>query len=416
MLIDIRPLYLRKLYFVWVSLFLFLLYPLRYLTLSMVETSFVFEKQGFAVSWAKVNPIELVVFSVIVILLGFLLPNKLKFSMKTCHLSLLRWIFYVQVLLILFLSVVLGAKMGTEQTVAHKLVFFLVNSLIPFDMLFLGLILFLKNKREVVFICLIFIFLAILKGSKSSLFFLLMTLYSVHILKGGSIFNRKYFLYGLVVILLFPIFSTIGNFIRASGEGVDITTTSRFFLINMDVVKLAFVAVSRRISGIDTLMLDPVLNNTVFSNYSILLYYVKGFIPAFIVDSFMGNQSVGIGRLFAIEFLGQAPTVANAYGVSLFGVIHYANNRAFVGILYFISIAAFFCVIRTYKNKWIISFSAIYFVHEMPILLMSGYPLKITIFYRYILFLALFAGINLLLRRFFGKGKQQVLRDKDETQ
>lgn len=414
MLSDISYLHIRKLYFVWSSFFIFLLYPLRYLTLSSVETSFVFQKQGRAIAWERIDIIELSFFCAIVLSLGFLLPKLLNLKIKIYHLNLLRSLFYVQVFLVLFVSLFLGAKMGTEQTIIHKLIFFCVHSLVPFDMLFLGLLLFLRNRKEIVFICFIFIVLAILKGSKSSLFFLLMAWYSVHILKGGSILNKKYLIYGAVVILLFPILSTVGNFIRLSGEGVDLSSISKFLSFNFELVELAFVAVSRRISGIDILMLEPVLNNNVFSNQSILLYYFKGFVPAFIVDTVIGNQSVGIGRLFAIEFLGQSPLLANAYGVSLFGVIHYANNKFFVVFLYLFSVVIFFYITRVYKQKWIVAYTAIYFVHQVPILLMSGYPLKITIFYRYIFVLACLSAMNLLFRKYFSKNKAK-LKGKYET-
>ncbi len=385
-----------------------MLYPLRMFTLDSHPRSFVFANFGYSVDWDRIAMSEFVLLFASLLVLALLVPKRLTLNVKSPHVKLIERIFYFEVIISFVVFYLLGSKMGMNLGIVEKLLLFFVYSLLPFDLMFFSLLLVVKNKKKVIFICIIYGVLALLRGSKASLFFLLMALFSISVLRGGKIFNLKYILFSSFSVILFPTFAVLGYFFRGDFSFNEMVNSLGF---NSRVLEVAGVAFSRRISGIDVLMLNEIENNTVFSTVELGLYYLKGVFTAFFVDVFRADGlSAGIGRMFAIEFLAQPKDVANAYGVTLLGVIHYSDNKVLTAILYFISTSGLLLAFNYYKKKWLVALVLLYFIYQFPIFMMSGSPIMLSTPIRYLtVFAVVMYGYNKYLRM---SRKHEILEQK----
>jgi hypothetical protein len=400
--------YPRKLFLTLSIMFFIILYPLRIITLDSHPQSFVFKNFGYGVDWSRIAIYEYLLLFISILLLALFVPKQLTLKVKKPHIQLIEKIFYFEILISFVVFYLLGSKMGMNLGLVEKLLLFLVYSLLPFDLIFFSLLLIVKNKNKIVIICIIYAVLALLRGSKASLFFLLMALFSISVLRGGKVLNFKYILFTALAVILFPTFAVLGYFFRGEFSFNEMINTLGF---STRVLEVAGVAFSRRISGVDVLMLEQIENNTVFSIGELGLYYLKGLFTAFFVDAFRPDGlSAGIGRMFAIEFLSQPKDIANAYGVTLLGVIHYSNEKILISLLYFLSIAGLLTTLNIYKHKWVVAIVLLYFVYQFPIFIMSGSPIMLSTPIRYFIVLTV---VIYLYNKYLAKSHKKLLPKRE---
>jgi hypothetical protein len=181
-------------------------------------------------------------------------------------------------------------------------------------------------------------------------------MFVVDVLKGGKIVKKQYILIGFILLLLWPMFAYISAILRLSTKQ-DFLYTS----VNIKVLlSIAFIGLSRRLGGIDILMIPILDNNITFSTLNILLYLFKGIFTTGLVDKIMGNNyTTGIGTAFAEEFLSQPKGVPNAFSPTLLGIIYFTPNIVFTSLLLLFVTLLIFIFLSYNKKKWIISFMLI---------------------------------------------------------
>jgi hypothetical protein len=277
----------------------------------------------------------------------------------------------------------LGGGMGRRSGIFLRILNF-IYSLLSIDLCFIVLFLFFKKSQKILFL-LIYIIISFLFGSKSGLLAVGFYMYSAHILKGGKIIEKKYILIMFLLVLSWPIVAYISSTVRSRGE----FNLVNFFSGQNFLLSTAIIGLSRRMGGIDILMISPMDDNVTFSTFNILLYLIKGIFTSGIIDTLLGeNYTIGIGTSFAEEFLGQAKGVPNAFSPTLFGVIYLSPDSILTSVLLLITTLGIFYLLIYFKKKWIISLMLLLQIIFFPrIVVFTGTVLQLTVVLRQIIFL-----------------------------
>ena len=383
---QIYYLFPRKVAIILFFIFILVMYPLRYISLFYLDTSywsFCFNNWDFKVDNTKIEISYILIFVIFLFLFTLLFPKTIVIRVNNMQ----RQFIYLCSCITVFLSLILlvsGSKMGSNSNLFHKIVSFFMTSLIPRDFIILLVILFTKGMFKK-FILLIYISILFLSGSKSGIFLILLMFFVSHIALGKSVLNFKYICLFLTSIAFYPFFLYLG-YINRFGVNLSFFDIKEIML-NYNIIETSFLQISRRLSGIDILMIDAIDNNIVFSVESILSYLFKGLSTAYIYDIFISQQSsFGIGRSFAIEFLGQSKDLPNGFEPTLFGLIYFSNEPFIIFILIsVVSVITLFVILHFAKN-WLGLSYIIFFIFQFTLLILTGTILNLTINIRYILF------------------------------
>lgn len=374
-------LYPRRFFFILFGFFLAVLYPLRYLTLSQDTYSFQFVKFDISADLIGLNLSYLAAFILLQLSLGFFIPKVFHINCNKKLIDFLQKIFYLETFL-LFIVVLLGVRAGVNQTIVDKIILFFVYSLIPINLIYFFLnITQIKNKWNTV----LFLIPTILMASKSGMIFALLLILSAKILKKEKIINVKIIFGFLTVFLSYPVLITISAYHRF-GTGNFFT----FFISNLsnmgeDVLSLygfVLTSISRRVSGLDVLMIPSVPDNFVFSITSILLYIMKGIFTASVVDGILSLDSFGIGRAFAIEFLQQSKDLANGFEPTLYGIVFHSPNPLISTVILYI-LCLLPILFLKYQKSSIALLLLCYFVFVYVFVFMTGTIVQLSQVFRF---------------------------------
>jgi hypothetical protein len=347
------------------------------------QYSFVYRFWNYQASTDKIDWVLLTIFSLILYLIALIIPIKLTIILKNKHkklLNILIW-FTLGIFVTMTLS---GGGMGQRSGIFVRILNF-IYSLLSMDLSFIFLFLFVKKSQKLFFL-LVYIIITFMFGSKSGLLTVGFYMYCIHILKGGKIIEKKYMLIMFLLILSWPIVAYISGNVRAREEfNLFDFFSGRKFLLSVTIIGL-----SRRMGGIDILMISPIADNVTFSAFNIFLYLIKGIFTSGIIDAILGKDyTVGIGTSFAEEFLGQTKGVPNAFSPTLFGIIHLSPDAILTSIILLIATLCIFYLLIYFKKKWIISLMLLMQIIIFPrIVVFAGTVLLLTAVVRQIIFLS----------------------------
>jgi hypothetical protein len=182
---------------------------------------------------------------------------------------------------------------------------------------------------------------------------------------------------------------SIASFKRI-GEGSFLTfLTNSISNMGQDVLTVygfVLVSISRRVSGLDVLMIKTITDNFIFSPFNIIMYFLKGVFTASFIDTLMGTPSYGIGRMFAIEFLDQNKDLANGFEPTIFGVIFHSTNPLIVSLFLYILCLFPILFFRRQKNS-IAKLLLCYFILVLSTVIMSGTIVQLTQVFKFYLVL-----------------------------
>ncbi|MEZ8341242.1 hypothetical protein AB6D05_03970 [Vibrio cyclitrophicus] len=319
--------------------------------------------------------------------LVFFIPKRLFIDISKRFVNFLQLIFYVETAL-LFIVVLMGVKAGVNQNIVDKSVLFFVYSLMPISLVYFFLLIIKDNNK---INTVLFLAPTILMASKSGMIFSLVLMLSAKVLKREPIFTFKVSLSILFVFLLYPVLITIAIFKRTGGESFLGFFTSLLSHMGGDFLSIygfVLTSISRRVSGIDVLMIPTVIDNFVFSLPSIFLYALKGFFTAAFIDTMLSMDSVGIGRLFAIEFLNQNKELANGFEPTFYGVVFHSLTP-FVSSILLYCICLFPILFFRFQKNNIASLMLCYFIFVYIFVFMSGTIVQLTQVFRFYIILHL---------------------------
>ncbi|TDF35078.1 hypothetical protein EYS14_22135 [Alteromonadaceae bacterium M269] len=283
---------------------------------------------------------------------------------------------------LLFIAIVLGARSGVNLGGVERLILFFVYSLVPLNLLYFTLLIVRKNNK---LNTILFLIPSALMASKSGMIFALLIFISVKILKREQLISLKAFLASFFVLITYPLFIVIAAYKREGRSDF-----SNFFFSQLEsmgesvlnVYTFVITSISRRVSGLDVLMIPQNDDNVVFSVGSISLYLLKGVLTAAFVDGLLGQNSYGIGRMFAIEFLNQDVGLANGFEPTLFGIVYHSVNPIFVGLELYLSCALTIIFFR-YKQGSLANLVLCYFVFLYSYVFMTGTIVQLLQVFRF---------------------------------
>ncbi len=374
-------LYPRRLFILILTFFILFLYVIRYWTLSLDLNSFQFVKFGISANLGELNFFTLSLFISIQFSLYFLVPERVTFFVDNKFVNLVQKAFYLETAL-LFIAIVLGARSGVNLGGVERLILFFVYSLVPLNLLYFTLLIVRKNNK---LNTILFLIPSALMASKSGMIFALLIFISVKILKREQLISLKAFLASFFVLITYPLFIVIAAYKREGRSDF-----SNFFFSQLEsmgesvlnVYTFVITSISRRVSGLDVLMIPQNDDNVVFSVGSISLYLLKGVLTAAFVDGLLGQNSYGIGRMFAIEFLNQDVGLANGFEPTLFGIVYHSVNPIFVGLELYLSCALTIIFFR-YKQGSLANLVLCYFVFLYSYVFMTGTIVQLLQVFRF---------------------------------
>jgi hypothetical protein len=368
------------------------MYPLRWFVLFRLDEqhgSFVTAFRGIRPSEDKINWMLLCVYFFIIYCISFVIPKSISVRLKKKYKKMFKFFILFSIIL-KFLQILLGWRMDRYPTGILRIIGFL-DGLMPPDLLILIVILFFDIKKSIIVIAINIMF-SFFIASKAGLIHIALSIYSVYILRGGKIINKKFLILFFTIMILYPLIYYIMNRQRNdlifSKEGLE------NFLKGENIILFAMLLLSRRITGIDILMIPKIENSMTFSLYSTISYLIKGVLPSNVIDFVIRNdRSIGQGRRFAEEYFGQNETIANAFEISLYGQLYFSNNIIGSIIVLSITIIGIFLLCYKFRNKWIISLTLIYFIKVFCTVIMTGGITGLTVIIRQIFVLIVFVSI-----------------------
>lgn len=357
------------------------MYPVRWYVLFKLDEdqgSFVRAFTSIVPDEDKINWILLGIYFFILYCVALIIPVKISIRLQKKHKNLIN-VFLLMFTSINFLQILSGWRMGKEIAGITAFLGFM-NGVVPMDLLLLITLMFYNKKIKFIFVFL-YLLSSLLIASKAGIIHIILSIYTVYILKGGKIINKKFLIAVLIIALLYPILYYISTRQR---KAMDFSMQGFYnFLGKENLFGFALILLSRRISGIDVLMLPRIENNIAFSFFSMFSYLAKGLFTSSIVNFFIkNNRQIGQGRVFAEEFFGQDESIASSFESSLFGNIYLSNDFVAVTLLLSIVIISIFLIFYRFRKKWIMVLMNLYFIKTFCMIIMTGNVTNLTVLIR----------------------------------
>jgi hypothetical protein len=324
--------------------------------------------------------IYVVAFIVILYILSITVPKKMaliKPSKKEY-----KWLFkinYILAAVFIGYNFIFGIFMGGgTDTIAARVSFGLVMSILPLSLLAFILIIYadqFKYNRLLVFLP--FIASSVLYGSKAALIFIFLYLIAYKLLIRERIVDAKNVILFIIAIVLYPIVSIYSYYIRLREANLILfINESLDHLFNSDIsyFKILISSLSNRITAIDIFSLDPIKTSWLLDVDGTIIYFLKGIFVAQIVDLYVVHSTFSVGRVFAIEYLGQNVDVSNAFEMTLLGNILLSGTQTATACFVFLLVTSTFLLMRYLSDhkKWYFQIMYLYYLLQIVILIMTG--------------------------------------------
>lgn len=389
-----KVIHTRKIYYVFLNVFLAVIYPVRYIMILFFPTIRAFVSFGVTISTDEVPIFEILVFAIVINLLGLLIPKYkvLEGYVSLSHANGWTYYFYAECLLDLIFLIFSNYHMGASLTRLETVIAALIN-LIPTS--FLAYILIFdrvyKNKK-VYGIAIAYLLPNIIKGSKAGIIFLLMYYISIKIAFGYKIKWKQTILAVLGAAYSYPLLYSTAHYIRMKG---DVGTNLLSYIVSSisylreqygSIFMSAINVISYRMNAIDILAIKSLMSNRseLFSPGVQLIYVLKGIFTSSVVTLFFPDYAKSFGAV-VVEKSGM-PVSAGGIEPTLFGNIYFSDYSVLLCIIYIIILLAFLFYIRKTKNCAL----SLYIILNIVLLIQSGLIQNLTLVVRaQILFLLL---------------------------
>lgn len=375
-------LYVRGAYLKLLTVFVIILFPVRYFVLCEYKYSFVFKPFGFDFNLNNFPLLLVVIFIVVMYLVSFLFPKKIVIKPSKGLVNFLTKLFYIEFTLYIVAVLFLGMKMGSEASVLAQIIALFIFSLVPFSFCTFSLLIF---RPELKFrVCILYVIPTLLVASKSGFihFFIMFVFYKM--LKKESVFNIKISIVVSCLLMAYPIFMTIASYGR-NGDGNIVTFVyneiASYGETMYAIYEFVFVKISKRVSGVDVLLL-PNIENTVFSLEMILMYIFKGVFTTSIFNFLSGIDNFGMGKLFAIEYINLDENLASSFEPSLLGVIYLSQQQYIVALSIFVTVVLITIFLRKLTDS-LSKLFLVFFSYQLVIVIMTGLVTHISQVFRF---------------------------------
>jgi hypothetical protein len=216
-----------------------------------------------------------------------------------------------------------------------------------------------------------------LYGSKAAIVFVILYLIGYKLLVKERIFDiRNIILIGLAVVC-YPIISIYSYYLRFKENNFfNFLKESLNYLLSSDVSYFGVLisSLSNRLTAIDIFSLDLIKTTWLLDASGTIVYFFKGVFIAQLVDLYVSHTNFSVGRVFAIEYLGQEIDVANAFELTLLGNILLSGTQVATACVVFLIVTLMFLLMRylSNKGKWYFQVMYMYYLLQVIILLMTG--------------------------------------------
>lgn len=376
--------YPRSAYLKFLTLFLFILYPFRYLILMYYPESYVYRTFGSDLVLPNIPVITLGVFIFSSYLLALVIPKTSALDSNEKLVRFLSTVLVLESILYILAVQFLGMKMGSEPSIVAQIVAFFIFSLIPIS--FVAFSLLLLKPDHIFKTSIFYTFPFFLVASKSGLItFFLMFIFS-RMLLGRRVLNMNVIIVSMLLISMYPFFMSIASYGRSGAEGSVIeyveNEVDSYGEGISDIYEFVVKKISKRVSGVDALVIEP-MSNDVFSLGSVSLFLLKGIFTASTINYLMAEPNFGMGRLFAIEYFNQSAEESSSFEPTLLGVIWMSENSVQVYFLIFLSILILIILLRSIRSSIGRLFLPFY-IYQLIILNLTGLISNITSPLRYL--------------------------------
>lgn len=373
--------YLKKMYLIFLSVFLIFLYPLRILIL--LNNPLEYELQYIPYIPFKIFSInqlpftKLFIYILILYLISIIIPNRIKLN-KIPQYNLILIIFYFQNIVYTTILLLGIYTMGKEMNLLARILLGLVDGILGRDFIFIIIIVGkIQNNEKIKKYFLIYSLPSIIMGSKSGI--VVGIIYSFAILLGFNkkIFKFKYLIIVIMTYLSYPLLYAISWVVRLGGK-IDRTIFENFSIYT------PLELISKRVNAIDILMANKEIIEDInkFSVYPLFQSIMAAIFTRGVTSSIFNKQILPYGVIFSREVMQQPDYVVNGFEPTLFGVIYYSKNMFETTLLLFITVLVFiFFMYILSKNNFSL-FLIIFFI-TFIVTIMTGIFANIYILFRY---------------------------------
>lgn len=373
--------YPRRLYLLGLTFWISAIYVVRYLYLINNENNYIFSFHD-EIDFDLINQNLVLAIPLFICFYGFsyIIPEAVVIRrMPHAKYKIIYYLYIAVLVSFCIATYIFGGAASGEDSLVNRIVFGIFLSVIPIKLLVFALVVQSRLQPSInawsiliPYGCALLLF-----GSKAALLFVVFYYVSQRILFGDKLLSRNAIVALLLAVVFYPFLSIYSYYVRLGGndfisfasEALDHITSadSNFFLQTLAVL-------SPRLSAIDVLSLPRTETSAVLSGTGLLIYFLKGLFVSQFVDVLVPHSSFGIGRVFAIEHLGQDLDLANAWEPSLFGLVSTSNDfylNYFLVILILL-LTMFFVRLFLRSRQPALMLSGFYILVEIIITVMTG--------------------------------------------
>lgn len=385
--------YLRRMFFCGTSFFIVFMYLLRTVILNKYPSEYEFQYISFInftnYNYDKIPKNALILFVVtLYIIIIFFCPKVIKIK-KLKHMQIYKKIFILQnIIYFILISFFSLYTMGKEVNITQRIIIGLIENILGRNFLFIIVLIdnFL-NKKNNLFYMFIYICPTIVMGSKSGI--ILCVLYYIFLKIGfkEKIINLKILIISIILYIFYPLLYSLSWIIRLGGElNFSIIFKNYHFLNTLFLL-------SKRVTGIDILMFDRDIVNTIdiFTSNNFFIKILCAIFTRGMISKIINKDVLPYVSEFSKYIMNQKEGIINAFEPTLFGVFYYSSNPILLFFYFHVIIFLFILIIKKI-NKKIYNYFLIVLVLDYVVLILHGNYPNFFINFRFIFIFLILSG------------------------
>ena len=293
------------------------------------------------------------------------------------------YLYYIQNFFLIFEILITGKRMNSfiNKNILIKILEFLFTGILNKEiLLFVVLYITIRERKGIYKILIAYFIPSVLVGSKAGLIIPITIIFFFKLGLKEKILNIKNIVLTVIMFFLYPIFITVSWMMRSQDYNL-VNYNFNFKIYDI------FLSLSRRITGLDILNQKAYLTKYDLLELNcgnLLIYYLKGIIPAAIVDTVLGKKESQIyGTLLSKVIFDQPYWVINACEATLFGTFYYNYNPMLAFMSFNIILLGVVFFIKILTNKEEKSFLMMIFVFSFLGVFLKGNPEEFLFFIRF---------------------------------
>lgn len=378
--------YLRRVYLQILTIQIFIMYVVRYWILKKDPSVYTFIKWDFVIEkkfLIEKLPIKyLILFFLWAYVLSLFIPKKIDF-LQLKNKKIFIYLYYIQNFFLIFEILISGKRMNSfiNKNILIKILEFLFTGILNKEiLLFVVLYITIRERKGIYKILIAYFIPSVLVGSKAGLIIPITIIFFFKLGLKEKILNIKNIVLTVIMFFLYPIFITVSWMMRSQDYNL-VNYNFNFKIYDI------FLSLSRRITGLDILNQKAYLTKYDLLELNcgnLLIYYLKGIIPATIVDTVLGKKESQIyGTLLSKVIFDQPYWVINACEATLFGTFYYNYNPMLAFMSFNIILLGMVFFIKILKSKEEKNFLMMIFVFSFLGVFFKGNPEEFLFFIRF---------------------------------